>query len=385
MNKDYEQYIIIGGDLVVTDSNKELFSMGNTNEIFGAELTELLKKSALNIINLEGPITLANKKINKDGAPNIKQNPSIINTLVKMKPLLLSGANNHILDYGIDGVRDTICILDENNINHNGFGTNVNEICENKIFDIAGKKVGIYSCTENEFSTIYENGAGARAFDDYITYNDLRKMNDMCDYLIVLYHGGRENYRYPSPKLKIRCERFIDCGADIVICQHSHCIGAKEEYKNGTIVYGQGNTIFDLGNREEWSTSLWIKIIFGNKIMIEYIPLKKYKTTVRCSYIDNIIEDFLTRSQELEDDELIKQKWIKFIEGQRQVLYLRGTLGIKNRFILKLDRILGYKLTNLLLRNECKRNTLLNYIRCESIRESFIDVLEQYGDDNENN
>ena len=34
-------------------------------------------------------------------------------------------------------------------------------------------------------------------------------------------------------------------GADLVICQHSHCIGSREDYGKGTIIYGQGNFIFN--------------------------------------------------------------------------------------------------------------------------------------------
>lgn len=70
-------------------------------------------------------------------------------------------------------------------------------------------------------------------------------MSNACDYTIVLYHGGKEHYRFPSPNLQKYCRKFIEKGANIVICQHSHCIGCEENYKNGKIIYGQGNFLFD--------------------------------------------------------------------------------------------------------------------------------------------
>lgn len=67
--------------------------------------------------------------------------------------------------------------------------------------------------------------------------------------------------------------------AELVICQHSHCLGCKEEYLQGTIVYGQGNFIFDDEENEYWQISLLIKL--SGDFKIEYIPLKKNGNTVQ--------------------------------------------------------------------------------------------------------
>ena len=54
-------------------------------------------------------------------------------------------------------------------------------------------------------------------------------INLECDYLIVLYHGGVQEYRFPTPKLSIICKRMCDKGADLVICQHSQEKGFIEK------------------------------------------------------------------------------------------------------------------------------------------------------------
>lgn len=97
--------------------------------------------------------------------------------------------------------------------------------------------------------------------------------------MIVLYHGGKEQYRYPSPNLQKTCRKLVEKGADLVVCQHSHCIGCREEYLQGTIVYGQGNFLFDDEENEYWQTSLLIMI--SDDFEVKYIPLKKNKNTVR--------------------------------------------------------------------------------------------------------
>ncbi|MFP3360883.1 CapA family protein, partial [Planococcus sp. SIMBA_143] len=85
--------------------------------------------------------------------------------------------------------------------------------------------------------------------------------------------GGKEHYRYPSPYLQKICRKFVEKGADIVICQHSHAVGCFEEYHNSTIIYGQGNFVFDNSNIEFWQTSILVDINIKDGITIDYIPI----------------------------------------------------------------------------------------------------------------
>ena len=106
------------------------------------------------------------------------------------------------------------------------------------------------------------------------SFDHIANLKDECDYVIVLYHGGKEYYRYPSPILQKVCRKMCDKGADLVICQHSHCIGCREEYKGSEIVYGQGNFIFvGTSNNEYWNNALLIELKLEDEASIEYIPL----------------------------------------------------------------------------------------------------------------
>lgn len=101
---------------------------------------------------------------------------------------------------------------------------------------------------------------------------------------------------------KKTCRKLVEKGADLVVCQHSHCIGCREEYLQGTIVYGQGNFLFDDEENEYWQTSLLIMI--SDDFEVKYIPLKKNKNTVRVAKENeakNILEQFNIRSEELTD------------------------------------------------------------------------------------
>ena len=103
------------------------------------------------------------------------------------------------------------------------------EIKKYHIIEKDGLKVGIYVCAEHEFSIATEKLPGANPFDPLWSLDHIQKLKQQCDYVVVLYHGGKEEYRYPSPELQKVCRRISEKGADLVLCQHSNCVGCQEE------------------------------------------------------------------------------------------------------------------------------------------------------------
>lgn len=94
----------------------------------------------------------------------------------------------------------------------------------------------------------------------YDTIKDIRKAREMGDRIIVIYHGGKEFCSYPSPRLHKLCNAMADNGADVILCQHSHCIGCYEKYNDCHILYGQGNFRFVKPHKQEgWRSSLAVR------------------------------------------------------------------------------------------------------------------------------
>lgn len=372
--------ILIGADFVPTESNRDLFINNSAEELFGTVLLQELNKADLTVFNLEAPITEAKEKLFKVGGPNLKVYPECINILRGLKPLLLSGANNHIFDYKDEGIRNTLNYLKTEGISYIGFGENSIHAREERIFTVNQFRVGFYSCSENEFCCANSQHGGGNGYDPLYTFDDIRKIKKNCDILIVLYHGGRENYRYPSPQLKKVCNKMVECGANLVICQHSHCIGCYEEIGEGVIIYGQGNLLFDYNSLETWKTSLIVQIeIENNEMAIYVIPLKKVGNKVRVAERDSaetIISDFLNRSEQIRQKDFLRNEWKKFLDRQKYILLMHGVMGINNRIILGIDK----KVFGGFILKHCfkakRKKLLLNYLRCESIRESIFTLLE---------
>lgn len=366
--------IIVGADLVPTKSNLKYFQNKDISALLGEELYSLIEEADLRIFNLEAPITSCNKRILKSG-PNLRIDPSATEGLKALNPTVLSLANNHIKDYGSDGIVDTFRNLNKARISYVGAGIDLDEARKEFSVVIKNKRISVLSFAEHEFTIADDTSSGANPYDPLTSFDDVRRVSSLCDYLIVLYHGGKEHYRYPTIEQKRICRYFLSCGADIVICQHSHCIGSAENVDGKTVVYGQGNFIFDACNDECWQTSLLVKIVLGEKVSVDYVPIVKKNEVVRLPSDDEkhrIMEGFEARSKSIMDDMFLKKKQSEAAAASG-MYYLRKLHGAG--FVYKvIDKLTGGLLTKLIYRKS-KITETINCIECETHRDMILEYL----------
>jgi poly-gamma-glutamate synthesis protein (capsule biosynthesis protein) len=367
--------IIIGGDIVPTESNLELFNSGDIEALIGGDLVDLLNGCDIRIFNLEVPLADHAAPIPKCGPPLIAPT-STVRGLKALNPSLIALANNHILDQGEQGLKSTVSVLKENGIPYVGAGSRLAEASRPYIIERGGLRIGVYACAEQEFSIATDTTAGANPFDPLESLDHIAALKAESDHVIVLYHGGKEHYRYPSPYLQKVCRKIVQKGADLVVCQHSHCIGCYEEYQGSTIVYGQGNFIFDLTESEFWQTSLLLKVSFGDIMAVEYIPICKRGKSVELPQANvkaEILEQFRQRSAQISEEGFIKGQYKLFAEGMNQK-YLNSLAG-HGVWIQRIDkRLFGGQLIKQRY-NMAKKLMLRNYIECEAHRELLIEGL----------
>lgn len=370
--------LIIGGDLCPTKTNFHLFSNSNIDRIIGKELNNILSSADIRVFNLETPLSDIKKPIKKYG-PNLAAPISTINGIKSLNPTLLCLANNHILDQDEQGLFSTIEILRKVNIGYFGAGKNLADARKPAIIEKNNIKIGFYACTEHEFSNATEISAGANPFDPLESLDHIKNLKDMCDYLIVLYHGGKELYPYPSPNLQKVCRKIVDRGANLVVCQHSHCIGTIEEYNGSTIIYGQGNFIFDYSDHEAWQTGLLLKVTFlDKKASIDYIPICKNEEIVRIASDverDKIISELISRSKNITIPGFIEKEYSKFCRKIRNG-YLRLLAGF-NPLVSRFDRLTGGFLVTIIY-NKKNVKAIENIIECEAHREIILRQLRDY-------
>lgn len=362
-----------GGDLVPTSANEQFFCDGKIEQIIDQSIAFELRQCDFKIYNLETSLCRDREPILKCG-PNLKADPKTINGISKLQPTVLALANNHILDYGEKGLEDTMSLLQENGIPFFGAGVNAKEAKKPYIIEKDGIKVGLYNCAEHEFTIAKEQQGGANPFDPLESPGHVQDLKRQCDYVIVLYHGGKEHYRYPSPDLQKRCRKLVDSGADLVLCQHSHCIGCQEIYQQGTIVYGQGNFIFtyDGTDNEYWANSLLIKVTIENKLEIEYLPLMRTECGTRKASeaeTKEIMEAFFARSEEIKIPGLIESKYLDFSK-QLEGKYLSCFAGI----LLEDDALYDKNFADAYSTDVL--TAIINFIECEAHSELLLTSLK---------
>jgi len=362
--------ILIGADLVPTISNHDYFSTADIEYLFGSELVGILKEHDFRVFNLETPLTDVTSPIEKSGL-NFSAPVSTIKGIKALNPSLLCLANNHILDQGEQGILSTISLLNINSIPYVGAGKNLTEASTPYIFTENGVKLGVYACAEHEFSIASETRAGANPFDQLESPDHIFDLKNKCDYVIVLYHGGKEYYRYPSPYLQKCCRKIAEKGADFIVCQHSHSIGCYEDYNGSTIVYGQGDFLFDMSKNEFRKTALLISIKLSNNksAVVNHIPVIKCNNQVRLAddvQAGEIMSSFISRSQNILTEGFVESEYLTFAES-KHVSYIKALHG-NNLTFKAINKLTKNKLINLLYSRKALVK-ILNYIECESHRE----------------
>lgn len=368
---------IIGADLVPTKSNISLFANADVETLIGDEIKKILARANFTIFNLEVPLTDLSTPIKKCG-PNLIAPTKTIAGLKAINPHFFTLANNHILDQGEQGLNSTIRILNKSGIAYAGAGKDLEEAAKPYIFEQDGKKVGIYCCAEHEFTIATEITPGANPFDPLNSLDHIMELKKQCDYVIVLYHGGKEHYRYPSPYLQKVCRKIVDKGADIVVCQHSHCIGCEEKWHEGTIVYGQGNFLFDDCDNEFWNTSLLLEVKLSNELEVNYIPICKNKNGVRLAdetEAETILKQFHKRSHDILCEDFVQENYSKFAESMILGYYYRISGKVSSflpiRIINKLSNYLFLKW----IYGSKEKTMIENCLECEAHRELFSQFL----------
>lgn len=369
---------IIGADLVPTDSNIDLFASADVETLIGKDIKKLLDSASFTIFNLEVPLTDLSTPIKKCG-PNLIAPTKTIAGLKAINPHFFTLANNHILDQGEQGLKSTTALLDKCGIDYAGAGKDVEEAAKPYIFEHDGKKIGIYCCAEHEFTIATENTPGANPFDPLNSLDHVMELKKQCDYVIVLYHGGKEHYRYPAPYLQKVCRKLVDKGADIVVCQHSHCIGCEEKWHEGTIVYGQGNFLFDAADNEYWNTSLLIELNIGNKLEVSYIPLCKNENVVQMAgktEAETILKQFHKRSSDILCKDFIQENYSKFAESMILGYYYRISGKFSSFLPIRIINKLSNYLFLRLMYGPEEKIIIENCLECEAHRELFSQFLK---------
>ena len=183
---------------------------------------QVFENDDLTILNLEGPLTNAEKS-NKHGFV-FKGDPEYVNIMTGSSVELCNLANNHTMDYGKTGLKDTVAVLEAAGIGYCGYS---------KTFTTTIRGVRVCALGFTWWDSDKKQIAQA-----------IQNARDNCDLLIVNIHWGIEGNTMQDHKQVTIGHAIIDAGADLVIGTHPHVYQGIEKYKGKYIVYSLGNFCF---------------------------------------------------------------------------------------------------------------------------------------------
>lgn len=367
--------ILIVGDLFPTEQNVSFFSKGDTDSLFGKVITQLFSSADFTICNLEGALTDHPDKCRKTGPVKVATT-SAVEAYKKLGIDLCLLANNHATDGGHQGMIDTMRTLDNAGIKHVGAGKNEKEIVRSFVKEVGGINIGFYNVSETMYNKPTKDTAGAWLYDEYVVCRELEQLKKQCDYLVVLYHGGIEKFHYPSPETRKHFYRMADCGADMILAQHTHCIGCEEYYNGSYLLYGQGDFLLKNFAPGLTDTGLIVELVIENG----KVQIKKHKV----KSVDNLfvrydeqqdLSEFNSRSNKVGDEDYVYQELQKFCDKELR-LYLTAFRS-PSKLRLKLKRFFPAAYKKWLYKyNERDLMFALHTLRSEQNRETAIVGIE---------
>lgn len=311
--------VLFCGDVATSPYSCESFRNGDLETLFN-DILPLMQNTDNVIVNLECALTEKDTKIKKIG-PNLKSPIETAETLKKAGVTACGLANNHSFDYGLAGMKDTFAALDAAGIAHFGSGYNEEEACKPYFFEAGDKKIAVIAVVEHEYTFAIDDRPGAARFDPFDTMVRIRDAKKEADYVVIMYHGAKEQCEYPSPRMRKACRAFAEFGADLVLCQHSHIIGTVEHYGDSVFVYGQGNFHFiKYLNFKGWDTGLIARVTFGDKMDVELLPVGSDENGIFLltgEEGEKIMADMEARNRTIEDGTWIKG-WEEFVESKKE-------------------------------------------------------------------
>jgi poly-gamma-glutamate capsule biosynthesis protein CapA/YwtB (metallophosphatase superfamily) len=228
--------------------------------IWGDALQELGDSDVdLRIVNLETAITSAETH-SPDKAIHYRMHPRNVDCLSAAEIGGCALANNHILDWGYEGLSETLQTLDSAGIAHAGAGKDADEAAMPAVLDLTGRgRVLLFAFGSTTSGIPHEWRAtnispGVNLLDDLSEATATRVATQMRqspsggrpgDILVASIHWG-SNWGYDIPPEQIAfAHRLIDEGVAIVHGHSSHHVKAIEVFKGRLILYGCGDFVTD--------------------------------------------------------------------------------------------------------------------------------------------
>lgn len=217
--------------------------------------------------NFETPITpgreIQNDELTFRSDPGVEADMAVANIEA------VSLANNHVPNFGEQGILDTLALLHAVGIQTAGAGKNLAQALQPAVITKNGLTIAFLAYNDTdvvpESYGASDQHAGTAFMDIPTMQTAVRQANDDADIVVVSMHSGIEYAPTPNASQQRFAYAAIDAGADLVLGHHPHVVQPAELYKGKYIFYSLGNFIFDQPFSDDTKTGMTAVITVSKK------------------------------------------------------------------------------------------------------------------------
>lgn len=266
--------ILFAGDVLFANAFKAGYDSDGIAGVIDETLLKELQSADIFMVNNEFPFSEQGEPM--EGKQYTFQcEPIYVTALQEMGVDVVSLANNHVLDYGKESLRDTFRTLDEAGILYAGAGETVERAEEVQVIEVNGRKYGFLAVSRVVPTGDWkvENSAPGvfSCYEDTRLVELVSKASEECDFLAVYPHWGVEHQSYPEDYQTKIAEHCLAAGADMVVGSHTHCLQGAEYIEDNPVFYSMGNFVF--GQTIDRSAILKVTVTAEGDVNYQYMPI----------------------------------------------------------------------------------------------------------------
>lgn len=208
------------------------------------KIQALCRSADIVIANLEGPI-VENALPRQGLSSPVKSSNAVLSLLKDLKVSVVTIANNHILDYGLEGLKETTSSLENAGIRW--VGASAGDNAKSHYIELPEINAVLFAFSHREGPTceFLSTGVGPVVLPGKELGAHIQQWKSRGKRVLVSYHGGEEYYNVPWPRRAAWAESITQYGADIVFGHHSHSIQPITKHCSSIIIHGTGNFYFE--------------------------------------------------------------------------------------------------------------------------------------------
>ncbi len=261
--------MVVVGD-VMLDRNVYKHIQANGYRSILEKVRDDLRSADITFANLECPLSTVGPHSPSEYLL-FRAPPSTVRVLVDGGFDVVSLANNHALNAGEAGLRQTMTHLDNAGVAYCGAHEDRERSWEPCRFIVGDIELGFVACTDLSF----QHGSWCKVDDDLTRFRKrIAAADAQCDLLVVSIHWGNEYQNKPTKRQRSVAHAAIEAGADLVIGHHPHVLQGVGSYLGAPILYSCGNFVFDQREGERMESAVFhLRFTEGEGWRVRVVPV----------------------------------------------------------------------------------------------------------------